>query len=407
MKIKFITGLVPEKQEEEVRLKSKKVNPSSGTVFMNAIIKALLHYTTNIQLINLMLIGSYPKKYKEKYICEGTFDHLGLKDNVNLAFNNTAYYKLFSRYISLSAYLRKYKYDKEDIFLFFPIPGWLAAISNLKKKHPHLKTCVIFTDLPGYLQKDGNYNTNTLLNKIYFKIDYLLTKKNFKYIDKYILLTEQMKDVLPINNKPYLIMEGIYADNFEEQRILEAKNKNMLDEKKIVLYTGSTSIAYDILNLVQAFQLIENNNYELYICGSGDGDNEIKEICTKDERIKFLGLLARDEVIELQSKATVLVNPRKSHHNYTKYSFPSKTMEYLASGTPTIMNRLPGVPTEYFKYCYVPDDESVESLKNKIVEVCEMETKDLLSFGLRARSFIINNKSAQQQGKKIYDFLIK
>ena len=41
------------------------------------------------------------------------------------------------------------------------------------------------------------------------------------------------------------------------------------------------------------------------------------------------------------------MNPRSADAEYTKYSFPSKTIEYLATGVPVVMNRLPGIPEEY------------------------------------------------------------
>ena len=38
------------------------------------------------------------------------------------------------------------------------------------------------------------------------------------------------------------------------------------------------------------------------------------------------------------------VNPRQNNEEFTKYSFPSKTMEYLASGVPVVAYKLDGIP---------------------------------------------------------------
>lgn len=59
-------------------------------------------------------------------------------------------------------------------------------------------------------------------------------------------------------------------------------------------------------------------------------------MATKDRRIQYLGSIPHDEILQLQRTASLLVNPRTPEGIYTKYSFPSKTMEYLASGTPTL-----------------------------------------------------------------------
>ena len=57
-----------------------------------------------------------------------------------------------------------------------------------------------------------------------------------------------------------------------------------------------------------------------------------------------MGCVTNDEIVRLQCEATLLVNPRPSDKEFCKYSFPSKTIEYMASGTPVLMTKLPGVP---------------------------------------------------------------
>lgn len=39
-------------------------------------------------------------------------------------------------------------------------------------------------------------------------------------------------------------------------------------------------------------------------------------------------------VLKAQSESEILVNPRNDNNEFTKYSFPSKVIEYLGSGTP-------------------------------------------------------------------------
>ena len=51
----------------------------------------------------------------------------------------------------------------------------------------------------------------------------------------------------------------------------------------------------------------------------------------------------------------VLVNPRPNNEEYTKYSFPSKDIEYLSSGKPTVAFLLDGMPKCYQDFLYVVD----------------------------------------------------
>ena len=82
-------------------------------------------------------------------------------------------------------------------------------------------------------------------------------------------------------------------------------------------------------------------------------------------------------------------------------------MDYLASGTPTITTRLPGIPEEYFKYCYCLDKDSPTAIKNKIIEVCELPLSELEKTGVAARNFILEQKNPINQVQKIYNMLKK
>ena len=106
------------------------------------------------------------------------------------------------------------------------------------------------------------------------------------------------------------------------------------------------------------------------------------------------------DVINLQKKCDILVNPRRPEE-FTKYSFPSKTMEYLGSGVPTIMYRLEGVPDEYYDYCWVCDPNIKDDLLNKIIILGNLSKKERVEYGNRARSFILKQKNPVDQIKKL------
>src|SRR5690606_28854588 len=102
------------------------------------------------------------------------------------------------------------------------------------------------------------------------------------------------------------------------------------EEFKTILYTGTLAKRYGIVHLLEAFALIKDQDYRLWICGDGDARDEVNEKVRMDPRITYFSQISRERVLKFQKKATVLVNPRKSEGEFTKYSFPSKTMEYLA-----------------------------------------------------------------------------
>ena len=123
-------------------------------------------------------------------------------------------------------------------------------------------------------------------------------------------------------------------------------------------------------SMLNSFNLLPTtNNYQLWICGNGDAKDVVEELAKKDSRIKYYGLIPRDEVLKLQQEADLLINPRFSTDEYTLYSFPSKTIEYMLSSTPVLMHRLPGIPDEYEPYIFYGEDESDEGFAKKIYEI--------------------------------------
>ena len=159
------------------------------------------------------------------------------------------------------------------------------------------------------------------------------------------------------------------------------------------------------MHLVDAFEGITDPNYRLILCGKGDAEEQILQIAQRDPRIIYKGQLQHDEILRLQAESTVLVNPRQNNEEYTKYSFPSKIMEYLSSGTPVIAYKLDGMPDEYDDYIHYVLDSSEETLTNTLIRVCNMRQDELDDTGRKAQNFVWIEKSAKMQVYKVLDMI--
>ena len=118
-----------------------------------------------------------------------------------------------------------------------------------------------------------------------------------------------------------------------------------------------------------------------------------------------MGIKRNAEIVEEEQKASLLVNPRPRAPEYTKYSFPSKNMEYMVSGTPTLTTVLPGMPTEYYPYVYLLEDESPDGVAAKLKEIFSASFEERKQKALSARRFVLETKSNIVQSRKIRDFL--
>ncbi|MBQ3194484.1 MAG: glycosyltransferase [Oscillospiraceae bacterium] len=217
----------------------------------------------------------------------------------------------------------------------------------------------------------------------------------------YILLTEAMNDYLNQKGKPYVILEG-HAD------ITMAEKTPGLDRKtkpRICFYAGGVSRQYGLANLVEGFRMANLPDAQLHIYGPGDYVEELKTIAQTDDRIFYGGMLLNTQIVEKEMEATLLVNPRPTGEEYVKYSFPSKTMEYMSTGTPVLTTVLPGMPKEYHPYVYLLEDESACGICEALKTVLAQSEESLFQKGIRARNFVLHEKNNVIQAEKILEML--
>ncbi len=399
MKIIFLTGLFPDNLEKQIQADSKKtIQYAANTLQWNYV--QGFDYYSSLTLINLPYVGSFPFLYKKLFLPTIPFQHIPGASDISLGFLNLPLIKNIHRYVKAKKQLiksLKSETENEIVVIGYALTSPFAmAIAHAKKKYPHIKTCLIVPDLPQYMSDSKN-----IFYLLLKKTDSFFIKKSLRNIDSLVLLSKHMADHFGYLRKPWVVVEAIYNKK-------DAPNMdNIKKEYHIVFYSGTLARRYGILNLLQAFQQIGNANYKLWICGEGDSKTDIVKAAQIDNRIKYWGQIPREKVLELQSQSAVLVNPRTSEGEYTKYSFPSKTVEYMASGTPCILYELEGIPKDYLDYCYAVKEETVDALRDKIIEVCNLDEATRSSFAQKAREFILQNKNPQAQCKKVIDMLEK
>lgn len=401
-KICFLTKLIPYDMYEEVGKKSTNNMQDAANALQWHLYEGFCqNYGENVHLINVLPVGSYPQYYTDAFVKEGRFETNYGNGNKNVGFCNI---KLLRKYNLPSkiyrALMQEFRDNDSGILYIYTISSeFMEAVAKFKKSKPAVKVCAIIADLPNMSSLSSK---NGFIKRLF--IDHLAEKsyKNINSIDGFVLLTEQMADYMHIN-KPYCVMEGISTatEDFGEKQI------DYHSKTKAILYSGTLHKRFGVMNLVNAFEKIEGSEYRLVLCGSGDSEAEIIKAADRDSRIRFCGQLPRTEILELQKTATVLVNPRQNNEEFTKYSFPSKIMEYLSSGVPVVAYRLDGVPREYEDYlCYVKGN-TLSDLAKTLVEVCELSPSAREKIGMKGRTFVLNEKNSAVQTAKIIKLVKK
>lgn len=274
------------------------------------------------------------------------------------------------------------KNRKSKVFICDILNTTLSFSTVLLSKIFKYKCVAIVTDLPRDI--GGKFSISK-------KINVFLQNK----YDSYILLTEAMNEVVNKKNHPFIVIEGL-AD------VEMSQNENIINNKykeRVCIYAGGLYERYGLKTLIEAFKSIENDTIRLHLYGTGELEDYIKNI--NDSRIKYFGVVTNDIIIKEEIKATLLINPRFSNEEYTKYSFPSKIMEYMSTGTPVLTTKLKGIPEEYFKYIFYFEDETCQGMKNKLEKILSLNIDELSKKGKSAREFVLKNKNNIEQTKKI------
>ena len=262
--------------------------------------------------------------------------------------------------------------------------------------HKQTKICAIVADVPGLTSGANNVSSSKWKIKLSRMALSLLVKANKRY-DGYLFLTEAMNDVVNKKHKPYAVVEGL----------TDLKMKNVHNDIALkyeiptILYAGGLHREYGIEWLVNAFQKVDNPNVELHIYGYGNFEKELIERTKVDKRIKFLGIKSNNEIVEEQMKVHLLVNPRPTDAEFVKYSFPSKVMECMVSGTPLLTTCLPGMPKEYYPYVYLIEEETTECLQKMLSKLVQMRPEELHRKGDAAKQFVLDNKNYKKQAEKL------
>ena len=387
-------GLLFEKSEEHIIAAKSKggfLQNQVNTFQWNCIDGLYENGVKNLTVINALPVGTYPRMYSEAIIPAKEWKYNG-NTHFQIGSFNIPVLKQWGRYRACKKMLKQLN-DKE-IIVYSPYQPFLKAIKKLDKSY---RVTLIVPDLPEYY----DYARVGVVRKILRKINNRSIKGCMGRVDRFVLLTDAMKYPLEVGDRPYTVVEGICtskAPKYQRKRV---------ENKKAILYTGTLNKMFGIDVLLEAFEQIPNEDYELWICGGGDYQNEVQALAQKDKRISFFGFLPKEEVARLQSQATALVNPRQNIGEYTKYSFPSKLMEYLQSGVPVVAYKLDGIPDEYDAYFNYVNDNTPTALAQKLIEVCENESGYYEDVAQKARDFISEQKNSQKQMEKILELLKK
>lgn len=376
--------------------KTKNINPGPANIVQKYFIHAIASFDfASIDVISAPRIPSYPKAAIKRVNSQ---EWSILSANIHtVGFNNMAAFGFLDRQKQIEKesmeWANAHRNQDKIVIIYSMHSPFLKAAYNIKNKYPNTIIALIVPDLPQYM---ASYSG---VKKILKRLDMNRINRLVPIVDKYILYTKYMADYFNLPNEKWIVLEGLMGVDKIQKKCIQNNN-----EKKICIYAGRLDRRYAIDKLIKAFKDIPNAVLHLY--GNISDVNQFKPLINSIENVYYMGLLTQDEIFEVMKSADLLLNPRPSDIELAKYSCPSKTFEYMATGTPVLMTKLPGLPEEYYPYLYFFEDETVEGFQNSIKRVLGKSQEELINKGESAQKFLLENKNAYLQVKRVVDFIM-
>lgn len=355
--------------------------------------------------VNVVVNPPYPI-YPKKYVSGYRWKRNSMSDDVCVGYHNLKYINYLDREIKIKKEIKKWatklqRSDRVSVLVYAASVGKLQGALYLKKKYG-AKVFVVLPDIPDFVNAEAS--KPILIAK---KIASKRIRHYFEKVDGFILYSPYMAEYYGIPRGKWILMEGVFdAEEEKIMRLTEKKNSTRSVIK--LMYCGSLDKRRSIPEILDMFSLLKDSeqvHFELWLVGTGNCDELISECCKKDPRIKYYGFInSRQDVLMMETEADILLYTREIDSQSAYYCFPSKLFEYLMTGNPVSCVRVPSISDEFFEYMHPIEEVTAEGIYKSVKDI--LSNYDIFKAkASEAKTFIMKNKSADTQGKRIVDFV--
>lgn len=171
-----------------------------------------------------------------------------------------------------------------------------------------------------------------------------------------------------------------------------------------ITFAGSLYEYNGIKIIIEMLKYLNNENIILNIYGDGPLKDVLINYSKIDPRLKYHGLVPNEEVVIQLRKSDLLLNIRLVDDEISKYTFPSKLLEYLTTGIPVLSSRINGMPYEYENVLFFLENQSPEDLALCITNIMNLEKNKLIDIGKKGKDLVMSQKTWSIQMKRVFEF---
>lgn len=274
-------------------------------------------------------------------------------------------FEMKNRFIVFRNLLKHLNEIKPDLIFFHDHSPELLNCIRYVRKNPNTRLVV---DIHSTLYNSMNSRFGGLYHKLLWQT---IIKNIQKYYHKVFYVAPECKEfalnIYQIDEDKLELLplpgDASLLDNYESIRLKSRKKLGVSEGDKVIFHTGKLPGGKKTLEVLEAFQDINNDNYKMFIAGSIEDDfkEKLDEYLNKDNRIKFLGWLSATELRDLFIGGDVLLQPGSLSNTF---------IDAICCGLPIILFNSPqGKYLTRYGNGFLVDDVSKESIRNAIYHI--------------------------------------
>ena len=399
MDILVVTNSCSDKTYQQIQRKRKRTIVDPQQKFFRLMIDGLAaNKHSNITAASALPVSA---STVDQYVFRGTAEKT--ETGVNYYYLPFLNGKI-SRYLSLiwssGRYAKKWCKEhrgKNAWVIVDPLVPVISIPTRRAAQKRGIKVAAVVTDIPTLCTNMKGRKEN-IIKRTFLLLYQKISDRDLHAYDAYIPLTESINDVVNVNKKPYIVIEG-FADSRDTE--ISSVHENY------IMYAGGVYEKYGVKTLVDAFLSLKRQDVSLYIFGEGPYVDELKKVEKIHSNVRYMGCVSPEDVVTYEKRALLLVNPRPTDEEFAKYSFPSKTMEYLLSGTAVVSTRLPGIPEEYFEHMYSFSGYTEDAISAGLASILSQSKAVLRAKGEDGHVFAMKKKNNVELSQKALELLRK
>jgi len=267
-------------------------------------------------------------------------------------------------------------FEIRDLWPLTPI-----ELKGISKNHP----MILFI---GWLEKFGYRRSDVIVS---------LLPNAYKYIN-------------PISKDPEKykwIPNGIASELMDGKPLPEDLIKQIPKDKFIIGYTGTIGMANALEYIIDAaHELKEHKDIFFILVGDGYLKEELMTMHSDQSNVLFLPRILKEQVQSAIDTFDVCFIGRNNTVLFDYGVSSNKYFDYMLGEKPVLVssNKIKD-PVELSDCGIIVQPESVEAIKEGVLQLYNMDKKQLYSMGKRGKEYVIKNYLYNELAKKYLDVL--